>query len=444
MIEIKFEHNLVKSREGAEPTSIGIMVEATAPTAPARTEEIVRKDKAIVFVVDRSGSMGGGRLELVKVTILDILGRLFPAYGVQRDPHAFPARPAPELVRFGDTDMAALRRLVSNLQPGGSTNLEAGYRFGLAEAASAPEGIEAAVILLSDGQANSGNQDPESLGQLAAAATEHFITTTTIGIGEGYDERILDAVAGAGAGNHVAAIRIDEAVDALNAEIEDMLQKTVSGLRVEIELDREVAGPGSRVRKGGWVRRFNWDAPLAVAELGDLSTAEEKNWVFDATLALRDPEIELREVEGIIVRWQYTDLVSGSLVTGEKRTTLELVDKDNWVEPARDEDIVAELKALRLEDVRPTAQDLYDRGAFAEADAMLTEAGLELQRYMDSSDLSPRARLRMSRRVSDMASFAMMDDGVKSKRLRETSNREMRDKTNFRERRPKTGDNEEI
>ncbi len=26
VIEIKFEHNLVKGREGAEPTSIGIMV----------------------------------------------------------------------------------------------------------------------------------------------------------------------------------------------------------------------------------------------------------------------------------------------------------------------------------------------------------------------------------------------------------------------------------
>lgn len=444
MIEIKFEHNLVKSREGAEPTSIGIMVEATAPTAPARTEEIVRKDKAIVFVVDRSGSMGGGRLELVKGTILDILGRLNPAdyiSVVTFDDVAITDQP---LVRIGDTDMAALRRLVSNLQPGGSTNLEAGYRFGLAEAASAPEGIEAAVILLSDGQANSGNQDPESLGRLAAAATEHFITTTTIGIGEGYDERILDAVAGAGAGNHVAAIRIDEAVDALNAEIEDMLQKTVSGLRVEIELDREVAGPGSRVRKGGWVRRFNWDAPLAVAELGDLSTAEEKNWVFDATLALRDPEIELREVEGIIVRWQYTDLAIGELVTGEKRITLELVDKDNWVDPARDEDIMAELKALRLEDVRRAAQDLYDRGAFAEADAMLTEAGVELEAWARNANLSDRQQARLYRHTSEMSSFAMMDDSVKSKRMRETSNRVMRDKTNFRERRPKTGDNEEI
>ncbi len=444
MIEIKIEHNLVKSREGAEPTSIGLMVEATAPTAPERSQEIVRKDKAIVFVVDRSGSMGGGRLELVKGTILDILGRLNPADYIALVTFDDVAITDVPLVRLADTDVPQLRRLVSNLQPGGSTNLEAGYRFGLAEAASAPAGIEATVILLSDGQANSGNQDPESLGQLAAAATEHFITTTTIGIGEGYDERILDAVAGSGAGNHVAAIRIDEAVDALNAEIEDMLQKTVSGLRVEIELYREVSGPGSRVRKGGWVRKFHWDAPLAVIEMGDLSTAEEKNWVFDVTLALRDAEIELRELEGIVVRWQYTDLVIGELVTGEKRITLELVDKENWVEPARDEDIVAELKALRLEDVRRAAQDLYDRGDFAQADAMLTEAGLELQRYMDSSDLSPRARARMHRRVSDMASFAMMDDGVKSKRLRETSNREMRDKTNFRERRPKAGDTEEI
>jgi hypothetical protein len=107
--------------------------------------------------------------------------------------------------------------------------------------------------------------------------------------------------------------------------------------------------------------------------MGDLSTAEEKTWVFDVTLALRDAEIEIRELEGIVVRWQYTDLVIGELVTGEKRIKLELVDKENWVEPARDEDIVAELKALRLEDVRRAAQDLYDRGDYAQADAMFAD-----------------------------------------------------------------------
>ncbi len=123
MIEVKIEHNLVKGREGAEPTSVGIMVEATAPTAPELNAEIVRKDKAIVFVVDRSGSMGGGRLEMVKGTILDILGRLNPAdyiSVVTFDDVAITDKP---LVRIGDTDMVALRRLVSNLQPGGSTNL---------------------------------------------------------------------------------------------------------------------------------------------------------------------------------------------------------------------------------------------------------------------------------------------------------------------------------
>lgn len=440
MIEIKIEHNKVKAREGAEPTSIGLMVEATAPTAPERTQEIVRKDKAIVFVVDRSGSMGGGRLELVKGTILDILGRLNPADYISLVTFDDVAITDVPLVRIGDTDVAQLRRLVSNLQPGGSTNLEQGYRYGLAEAASAPEGIEATVILLSDGQANSGNQDPESLGQLAAAATEHFITTTTIGIGEGYDERILDAVAGAGAGNHVAAIRIDEAVDALNAEIEDMLQKTVSGLRVEIELDREAAGQAARVRKAGWVRKFHWDAPLAVVELGDLSTAEEKNWVFDVTLALRDPEIELREVDGIVVRWQYTDLTSGDFVTGEKRIALELVDKENWVEPARDEDIVAELKALRLADVRQQAQQLYDMGNYEQADALLTAAGLELDEWARGANLSARQQARIFRHTSEMTSFAMMDDNVKSKRMRETSNRVMRDKINFRD---KSGDKDQ-
>jgi hypothetical protein len=75
---------------------------------------------------------------------------------------------------------------------------------------------------------------------------------------------------------------------------------------------------------------------------------------------------------------------------------------------------------------------------------MLTEAGVELEEWSRQANLSARQQVRMSRRVSEMTSFAMMDNDVKSKRMRETTNRVMRDKTNFRERRPQTGDNEEI
>ena len=135
--------------------------------------------------------------------------------------------------------------------------------------------------------------------------------------------------------------------------------------------------------------------------------------------------------------------MKGELVTGEKRVALTLVDQDNWVEPVRDEDIVAELKMLRLADVRERAQALYDSGQFDQADALLAEAGLELEQWARNTELSPRQQARIFRHTTEMSSFAMMSAPEKGKRLRETSNRVMRDKMNFRDKPAKSGDEDQ-
>ena len=60
--------------KAGEPKTLGLLVEATAPALPK--QNLSRSPQAIVFVVDRSGSMGGGSLELVKQTIGEMFGQL--------------------------------------------------------------------------------------------------------------------------------------------------------------------------------------------------------------------------------------------------------------------------------------------------------------------------------------------------------------------------------
>ena len=59
----------------------------------------------------------------------------------------------------------------------------------------------ATIVLLSDGHANAGVTDPDALGGVARKAAQQAITTSTIGIGLGYDQRLLAAVARGGSGN---------------------------------------------------------------------------------------------------------------------------------------------------------------------------------------------------------------------------------------------------
>lgn len=62
------------------------------------------------------------------------------------------------------------------------------------------------VLLLSDGMANFGIQDPGELETVAAGSA-----ATISGIGLGYDETLLAAIARGGSGNHTFAEAADEA-----------------------------------------------------------------------------------------------------------------------------------------------------------------------------------------------------------------------------------------
>lgn len=431
MIDVKIEHE--KCQQG-ETTSLGIMFELTAPKAPMVANEKPRTAKALVFVVDRSGSMNYGRLDMVKQTIIDTLPRLNPEDYVSVVSFDDDARSEVSLGQVRGLDMFQVRDKVARLQTGGSTNLEAGYRLALEESNKAPRGVEVNLIVLSDGHANQGITDPLELGAVAARGIEHYITTSTIGIGDGYDERILDALAERGNGNHIAAIEQAEAMNALQAEIDDFLQKTMTDVRFEINLGPELSGRRSRIKAARPMRKFEARHGSARALIGDLASGEEKNVVFDLA-------VEVHELahpgwyRGFVVKYEYFDVLSGKTVTETRDYKIEVVAKENWIEPQRNEDIVAELKTVRLQAVRDGAIDLYRQGREAEADELLKRAGLELDDYLrNAAHMSDRNRNRLYSQSSEFQSFAQMRSiNEKSKRMYESRRRVDRDKRDFRD-----------
>ncbi len=77
------------------------------------------------------------------------------------------------------------------------------------------EGSSRRIVMLTDGHANAGITDPSTLVELARTARTMGITTTTIGVGEGYDDDLLRAMADAGGGNSWYVERPDQAQDVL-------------------------------------------------------------------------------------------------------------------------------------------------------------------------------------------------------------------------------------
>ena len=422
-VDFRFEHHLVKANT---TTPIGLMIECTAPAAPIVASTTVRASQGVVFVIDRSGSMGSGRLELVKQTILELLSRLNRNDFLSVVSFDDTALVEVEMKRVSEHNITEVRRRISDMRPGGSTNLEMGYRKGIEQAAIA--GVETKIVLLSDGQANAGVVDPVLLGQLAARVTEHMITTSTIGIGTGYDERILDALAVASTGNHFAAIELGEAVDGLTAEFDDLLNKTVTNIKVTVELDRRFAGTDASIRKTQYLRKFTSKGGLANAELGDMCSGEEKNFVFDLGLGAVDfTDGSTERAARVFVEW--VDLATNQVQRAQTELNVSVVKAEDYVEPARDEDVLAELATIRLQEQKELAIQLMREGRVLEAQALMAQLGMEYERMLDEFvGMSQRSRSRMQSERSESMSYSMLQDDEFNKRITESINRKRSNK----------------
>ena len=414
------------------PTSVGLMFELTAPTAPVLDNAPAHQPKALVFVVDRSGSMQGPRIEMAKQSIIDTLPRMNRedyVSVVMFDGSADVVLPLHRIGNDVTADIAAVKKIESR----GNTNLEAGYRLALEEAKRAPRNVPATVILLSDGHANDGLTDPVALGQIASNAIEHFVTTSTIGVGDGYDERILAALGDGGNGNHIAAIEPAEVVAGLQSEIDGLLQKTMLDFTIEIDLGPEFNGPKSQIIAGRRMKKWQHGHGWVKANAGDLASGEEKNIVFDLILDANPLAEQNRMINLKTVRWSYTDAITGQQVSGDALCPITIVPTDKWTEPERDANIAAELKLVRLQKLQERAWRLYEEGRVAEADELLKQAGVDLEEFMRNNPLSIRSSMRLGEEAAEFMMLSQMDDiNLKRKRMAEHRNRMARDKRNFR------------
>jgi Ca-activated chloride channel family protein len=175
---------------------VSVLLELTAPQPKT---DVVRAPATLQIVLDRSGSMSGGRLDAALTALDALVARLDPTdrFGlVMFDDQVDVVVPAGPL-----HDKASVRELLGRIVPGGCTNLSGGYLRGLQEAQRASNGSGATLLLLSDGHANAGITDAGELESVAAAAHRRGITTTTLGLGLGYDEVLMTGVARGGTGS---------------------------------------------------------------------------------------------------------------------------------------------------------------------------------------------------------------------------------------------------
>jgi len=284
-------------------------------TAPAAPRDRIRPPVHAAFSLDRSGSMAGAKLELAKAALETALGHLaatdrfavvtFDDVVALAIPATFATAAAIDLTRTKLRDVDS----------GGSTALCDGWLRACSEvAAPNPAGGSPAPVarcfLLTDGEANVGEVDPMALAQHAADQLARGVRTVTFGLGDAFNEALLQGIATAGGGHfyhveHAAQIgdfftsELGEALDVVSRDVRLMVRAPAPGTAKldrapapgKAKLDRAPApgkakldrAPGVKCRPLTAYAVSALDADRTIVRVGDLTSEQVIELVFELT-----------------------------------------------------------------------------------------------------------------------------------------------------------------
>ena len=405
---------------------VTLMLDLTAPANPAHAS---RPGQCVQLVLDRSGSMDGQPLESAKGSILKLIDRLAPqdSFGlVAFDDSALVIAPTRTMA---DHHVPSLRKAIREMGTGGSTDISAGYLLGLRELNRVQAVGGSTLLLVSDGHANAGEKDPKFFSEVSAKSATEKVTTSTIGLGNGYDETILEALAQGGGGAHRFAGTIDEAVGAIAAEVDDLLDKSVVNAVLRVTPTPVLAGaPMIEVLQ----RLPYWkDGDTYVVQLGDLYSGENRRFVIDIPVPAM-AALGLAHIADITI--EYLDLAERQEISVTMPVNVNVVPGDVAAGRISDPIVRAERLILEAQSAKTQAVEELRNGQTKEASTRLKGTAENLRReaslipVTDDRSAESLAIIRAEAdEIETLAQTAEFEDVMySSKRMTESYSRKTR------------------
>jgi len=164
------------------------------------------------------------------------------------------------------------------------------------------EGMVNRVILLSDGHANDGITDREKLSAIAKEFRSAGIGITTMGVGNGFDEEVLEAIADHVGGNFYYIEKADDIPNIFAKELDGLCTVVAQNVQLSLNL-KEIAA---------LTHLFGYKAAdingMPVLTLGDLFDQEVKSILMECAFQpLKNGEQTVLELE-----WSYVDVTEGA------------------------------------------------------------------------------------------------------------------------------------
>ncbi len=180
-------------------TTLDLLLTISTPEPSEDKQSRPRPPLNLALVIDRSGSMSGRKLSNARKAACFLAGEL-----TARDRLAIVAFDDEVQVVVPSTAVADPQLFIAainTIHSGGSTALFDGWLAGATQVANHldPAGLNR-VLLLSDGQANQGLTNQKEIAAKVAGLTARGISTSSFGLGDGFDEDLMGSIASAGDG----------------------------------------------------------------------------------------------------------------------------------------------------------------------------------------------------------------------------------------------------
>ena len=366
----------------AEGGAMEVLVRVQAPQRPPQADGAAHKRMPLrlALVVDRSGSMSGEPLDEALRCVQHIGSLLQPEDQlavVLYDDHVQVPMP---LARAPGAQ--AVQQALDGVDSGGSTDLHAGWETGARELVAGSAGAISRVVLLSDGQANHGLTDTVAIASECTQWLQRGVSTTTVGLGRGFNEELMVAMAQAGGGQQYYGQRAEDLYDAFDEELSLLQAMMLRQLRVKPVLAPEVLAEPlglATADAAGWMSLpdLAWGAEAWIllrlhvaAEAGGITPrAAEQGADQPVQRTLLGLSLQAQDMDGATVAMHVAPLMLPVLPAAKVARL-----------PA-DETVARRLQEVGFADMTMQVRQLLQQGKTGEARALLRRAEEQVANY---------------------------------------------------------------